>query len=107
LRAATRPADCQICQNAGNLTALGDFSQAYVAHMRERHHDGHARGEKAKKIKALLLRAEGTGTDVLNGAYAVVGINHFLADLETHSPDLFPGKLPVKVLEPMEIVNRH
>jgi hypothetical protein len=74
--------------------------------VRERHHNGHAVWEKAKKIKALLLRAEGTRTDVLNGAYAVVRVNHFLADLESHSPDLFPGKLPVKVLEPMEIVNR-
>jgi hypothetical protein len=75
--------------------------------VRKGHHNGHAGWEQAKKIKPLLLRAEGTTANVLNGAYAMVWINHFLADLETHSPDLFPGKLPVKVLEPMEIVNRH
>src|SRR5947209_5516089 len=64
-----------------------------------RNHYGHAAVKESKKIKLFELGAKGPGTDILDRAHPLVGIDDFLTDHEGHteiSPNTGAELLPAE-----------
>ena len=75
----------KIRQHARNLPVLGYTAQADVGRVREGHEDGHTVTTEAQKVESLECRSEGSGADILDGPNALVGINHLVTDLKSHT----------------------
>src|SRR4051812_48339056 len=65
-----------------NFAVADHPSQANVVGVCEWNHDLKATGFDLEKVEFFNVRADGAAGDLLDYAYPVVGINHFIAHLE-------------------------
>src|SRR5271157_766184 len=68
------------------MTVLVPFSNvADIGHVGKRHQHRHAVASQAQKVELLEVRTEGSGADVFDGPNTLIGINHLIADLKSHT----------------------